>query len=175
MKSIIKNTITGEIVGELIGKTGAWFSVVTPAGETIKVRGKQLIVEAVAIPVEKTVTETKTPKAAKPPKAPKEPTEKAVRKCGDAIFARFAQYVGTKTAKGTRTFDCNDTVATRLRGLELEQVYEAVAEEMVNAGETDSTVAAAAAALQAKYGHLNLGMQRMNLGNKLRALMSIAA
>lgn len=175
MKSIIKNTITGEIVGELIGKTGAWFSVVTPAGETIKVRGKQLVVETVATPVEKTVTETKTPKAAKPPKAPKEPTEKAIRKCGEAVFSRFAQYVGTKTAKGTRTFDCNDPVATKLRGLELKEVYELVAEEMVAAGETDSPVAAVTRELQAKYGHLNLGMQRMNLGNKLRALISIAA
>lgn len=63
-----------------------------------------------------------------------------------------------KTPTGRRTIDCADDVASRLRGLPIEQVYAEAAAAL------ETTVEA----LQIQYSHLNVGMQRMNLGNRIR-------
>lgn len=67
-------------------------------------------------------------------------------------------YKVTKTKDGTRHVDNNDTIAKDLRGLDLDGVYK-VASKML--GES-------VRALKGKYGKLNPGMQRMNLGNRMR-------
>jgi hypothetical protein len=54
--------------------------------------------------------------------------------------------------------DCGDPIAETLRGKPLEEVY------ALAAGPLGMTVGD----LKAMYSHLNPGMQRMNLGNKLR-------
>ena len=64
----------------------------------------------------------------------------------------------SKTASGRKTVDTGDKVANELRSKTLEQVYAAVSKQT---GE-------AAKALHLRYGHLNPGMQRMILGNRLR-------
>jgi hypothetical protein len=64
-----------------------------------------------------------------------------------------------KTAGGNAPIDCNDEAAQRFRGLPLEEVYKLTAEKRGLKVED----------LKAKYAHLNLGMQRMNLGNLYRA------
>lgn len=83
------------------------------------------------------------------------------------------------TASGRDTVDINDEVATELRGLRLEDLYfhvcdklmeldekarfsKAMARDFVKSENTCSTY------LENRYGHLNPGMQRMNLGNLLR-------
>lgn len=53
----------------------------------------------------------------------------------------------------------NDKTARDLAGLTLDQMYEHASREL---GDTKE-------ALRARYGHLNPGLQRMNLGNRLRA------
>lgn len=60
---------------------------------------------------------------------------------------------------GNATMDNGDALAKKLRGAALEDVYAEAAKIL---GESVS-------ALQAKYKHLNVGMQRMNLGNRMRA------
>jgi len=64
----------------------------------------------------------------------------------------------TKTPSGRRTIDTNDEIAQSLRGLPLEQVYQLAAE----------TTGISVEELQDKYAGLNTGMQRMNLGNRIR-------
>ena len=70
-------------------------------------------------------------------------------------------YVKGKGPSGGTTFHNGDAVATNLAGLSLEAVY-SVASQALSTPVED---------LQAKYGHLNPGQQRMNLGNRLRGLV----
>lgn len=81
-------------------------------------------------------------------------------KSGKLVYLREA-YVkhDVKTPSGRKAFDTNDKIAAKLRGLGLDQAY-AEAAIWCDIPEAE---------LRAKYGHLNPGMQRMNLGNKMRA------
>lgn len=86
------------------------------------------------------------------------------RRVGDRKYdcSRYVRKVNGKanlSNAGNATMDNGDAVAKRLRGAALEDVYEEAAKVL---GESVS-------ALQAKYKHLNPGMQRMNLGNRMRA------
>jgi hypothetical protein len=63
------------------------------------------------------------------------------------------------SASGNATMDNGDDLAKSLRGAELDEVYKQASAIL---GETQT-------ALKAKYAHLNVGMQRMNLGNRMRA------
>lgn len=63
-----------------------------------------------------------------------------------------------KTPSGRKTIDCNDEIGVELRGMAIDRVYEIAAERL------ETTVDA----LRSQYGHLNVGMQRMNLGNRIR-------
>lgn len=65
----------------------------------------------------------------------------------------------TRTASGRRAIDRADATADALRGLDLDGVYLA-ASQVLGVSVPD---------LKAKYQHLNPGMQRMNLGNRMRA------
>lgn len=67
-----------------------------------------------------------------------------------------------KSASGHSTMDNGDEIAKQLRGADLETVYSKAAKIL---GESVKE-------LQARYGHLNAGMQRMNLGNRMRAAMA---
>lgn len=62
------------------------------------------------------------------------------------------------TPSGRHVIDNNDEVAAKLRGMALDNVYTYVA----------AALKVAETALRAQYGHLNPGMQRMNLGNRIR-------
>lgn len=114
----------------------------------------------------------KTKKAKKPAKAakavksakakkPKDPTAKST----DALAVRGKEYVRDnekKTAGGNVSVHCGDEVAQKLLGKSLDDCYKIVAKA---AEETEAD-------LRKKYKHLNLGMQRMNLGNKLRGVLN---
>jgi hypothetical protein len=67
-----------------------------------------------------------------------------------------------KTAGGNVSVDSGDELAQELRGATLEAVYQRAARAL---GVTE-------AALRAKYAHLNPGMQRMNLGNRMRGVQN---
>lgn len=70
----------------------------------------------------------------------------------------------TVTASGRKHLDIDDEVAKALREKTLDQVY----------AYTAKTCDVTAKSLKEKYEHLNPGMQRMNLGNKLRAAFRLA-
>lgn len=74
---------------------------------------------------------------------------------------RLVKHADVKTAGGNPTIDNNDDVATYLRGKSLADVWAIATKAM---GDEVST------ALHAKYDKLNPGQQRMNLGNRLRAM-----
>lgn len=111
-------------------------------------------------------------KAAKPAKAAKKPAKKAAKKAdgdkvtGPAVLRKYAPDYNhdkeKKTAGGHVSVDCADAIATKLRGKSLDDVY-AFAAKALDEPEKE---------LRAKYKHLNVGMQRMNLGNRVRAAVN---
>ncbi len=129
--------------------------------------------EATQTPVEPTaapqpVAAPKKAKAPKTAKAKKAPAKKAKGKStangvkGPAVLRKYApQYHKDnekKTAGGNTSVDCNDPTAAKLRSKTLDEVY-AIAAKTLKEPEAD---------LRRKYKNLNVGMQRMNLGNRIR-------
>ncbi len=72
----------------------------------------------------------------------------------------LSHYVTGKTEEGKRTIDIGDATAKQLRGLDLDAVYK-LAAKALKVSESE---------LRARYAKLNPGMQRMNLGNRMRAV-----
>ena len=83
---------------------------------------------------------------------------------GNLIHADLTKYVSIpeiRTASGRATLDCGDGVAKMLRGMALDAVYELAAKHLeVSVNE-----------LKSRYEHLNLGMRRMNIANRLRKVL----
>lgn len=71
----------------------------------------------------------------------------------------LSNYVATKSAEGNSTLNCGDATAKVLAGKDLDDVYK-LAARATGIPEKD---------LRSRYKHLNVGMQRMNLGNRMRA------
>jgi hypothetical protein len=69
------------------------------------------------------------------------------------------------TEKAPKITHCGDDAALALDGLSLEECYT----------KTSDIVGVSVKDLTAKYGHLNKGMQRMNLGNRIRGLALLQA
>lgn len=70
-----------------------------------------------------------------------------------------ADYIKAKSVNGNSTMHCGDLVAVIMLPLTLDQCYQYTAQ----------TIGVPEQELRNKYRHLNPGMQRMNLGNKIRA------
>ena len=68
------------------------------------------------------------------------------------------RYEWHTNSSGKRVYDNGDNVAADLREMSLEDVYAFASRELRVATDV----------LRARYEHLNNGMQRMNLGNKIR-------
>jgi hypothetical protein len=94
--------------------------------------------------------------------APKQPV---VRRIKGTVVSRFAEYERTTTATGNKSYDSADALAVRLRGLELDEVYK----------EAAAALQVSVVVLKARYAKLNPGMQRMNLGNRMRGAAHKAA
>jgi hypothetical protein len=103
------------------------------------------------------------PKAVKPPKVVKPKVERDPGfKTTDALKEAAKRYTHDKehkTAGGNVSVNNGDAIAASLIGKDLDAVYAAAAKTLKE-DEKD---------LRAKYKHLNPGMQRMNLGNRMRA------
>lgn len=142
-----KYAFDGDIVEVVEIKSRGWVLVKDSNGETFNVRANRLGDEVVVDQVEEVSD-------GRPYYDPK--TEGRI---ANTVFKldNF-QYSGCKTVSGRRCFDVGDEVAQMFRGEDLDDVYSAVA------GYLATTVEA----LKARYAHLNIGMQRMNLGNRLR-------
>lgn len=74
----------------------------------------------------------------------------------------LSKYVSGVSGSGKKTKRSDDDVAQALDGFTIAEVY-AVASQMADTSVRD---------LQSKYGHLNDGMQRMNLGNRIRGAVA---
>lgn len=139
--------------------SGGWSTVKLADGTTKKVRNSTLQFNQPK--EEKPVQPT-----ARPPIRPAAPAhfvgEKApgrAAKIKDTQFNLDKYFVSDiKTPSGRRTIDCADEVGVALRGMDLDQVYATAA----------LNLEVSEASLRAQYGHLNPGMQRMNLGNRIR-------
>lgn len=80
------------------------------------------------------------------------------------------------TASGRATIDRDDVVARKLRGMDLEEIYRYVADvlfelNITTVGAGKNKTECGYGDLKDRYHHLNVGMQRMNLGNLLRGAM----
>ncbi len=123
----------------------------------------------------------KAPKVAKPkakkamPKTSKKIAKKAKPKSAPGTMAQILHAAAKqydkpkakdgkplKTAAGNPIIDSGDDVAKLLRGKDLKVVYELVG----------SKIGQSAQSLKLKYGKLNVGQQRMNLGNRLRGFLN---
>jgi molybdopterin converting factor small subunit len=154
---------------------------------TTSVQPVAIAVEQAAKPAKKATkpkTEKPAKKATKAAKKPAKATKQAAKPkaekkpkvvtTGSVIPAHYrAEYAktkievavvgedGKKSKKAKTVVDNGDEVAALLRGKDLDSVYALVAKR-TGVATTD---------LQKRYSHLNVGMQRMNLGNKLRAAL----
>ena len=155
---------------QIVSTNGGWTSIRTQDGAERKVRNGELTEpvmltgEVAKLAEQKAAKVAKTPKAPKAPKARREPMPLSERKNGkvDALYLQFYQKV--KAQRGdrvVRTMDNGDLVAQKMRDLTLQQVY-------THAAKVLST---SERALRERFEHLNLGMQRMNLGNMVRRAM----
>ena len=104
------------------------------------------------------VTVTKPGKVAKAPAKKAKPSGNAAERLVPADLETYVKDSEHKTAGGNVSIHCNDAVANKLLGKTLDQCYAIVAKAI----KEDEK------ALRAKYKHLNIGMQRMSLGNRMR-------
>lgn len=109
-------------------------------------------------------TQTAAPKAAKKARKAKTPKTSAFRRCKAAEFRHYAKYAKTVTVNGNASADNNDSVSQKLRGSELDDVYSAASKALK----------VPVTQLKARYAKLNVGMQRMNLGNRIRGAQAAA-
>jgi len=70
------------------------------------------------------------------------------------------------TSSGRSPYDIGDQVADNMRDLTLDEQYRLVSK--IIAKEEKTTIKKTMSDLTERYSKLNLGMQRMNLGNKYR-------
>jgi len=161
-----KRQITKE---QFIERKGSWTTYYNEAGTVCKVRNKDIEVlgeeQSARSPkpqlTAKTVTAAIKALDAGKSKVDDEGEEEdagvKLRRVGNTKHD-CSGYVKAKSATGNKTLDSGDALAVELRGLELDDVYARAAKDL---GVTETS-------LRAQYKALNPGMQRMNLGNRIR-------
>lgn len=126
-----------------------------PAGNAARKAAKRPGKVTVTKPAAKPATKAKpAAKAKKPAKAKTVAGERLV----PANLEVYVKDTEHKTAGGNASIHCGDDVAKKLLGKDIDECYK-IAAKTINEPEK---------ALRAKYAHLNVGMQRMNLGNRMR-------
>ena len=152
-------------------KKGAWLTLILDGGSTRRVRGTVEMLREVADEEgsEAEVTELE---------GGEEGDEHERLMLIKPDHSRYIKGLGVTTA-GNQTYDVNDYVAEVLRGQHIKDVFENVAR--AHAAVHGGTGKAALEdfhnrydGLKTKSGSPNYGMMRMNLGNRLRALVKAA-
>ena len=155
----VQITATAQIV-EIVAVNGGWTTVRDADGREFKVRNGAL--SAVPAPV---VAAPATEVHTKAAKAPRTKLPPELRKNGvvDSLYLQFYKSYSVECNDGTvrRSIDNGDEVAAYLRVRTLEEVYKHVA----------AIVGLSVGDLRNRFEHLNVGMQRMNLGNMLRRFL----
>lgn len=132
---------TGSVV-EVVAKIGGWSTCLTMDGRQIKVRNGDIATREIEVA-----------------DAQQNAQDEAAAK-GKSVVAKHyrAKYIVDKdntNASGRESVHNGDVVAAMLTGLSLEQLY----------------MVAASLGISGDYAHLNNGMQRMNVGNRIRKLV----
>lgn len=98
-----------------------------------------------------------------------DPAPGLLQKLLNPDLEHYVKHPKVKTPCGRISMDINDEAAEILRGEDIADCYFIVAKHMAAAdgGHADTIELE----LLEKYKHLNVGMQRMNLGNRLRKAM----
>ena len=159
-------TKTGQQV-EIIAKNGGWTTVrAIGNAKHIKLRNGELSGHTV---VDAPITRAYIAKADQSDKAPRSKLPIEERKNGVVYSGYLPQYVAystvTKSGDVKRSIDKGDAVALALRPMTLDQVIAHVAK----------ACDVSQVSLRERFGHLNVGMQRMNLGNMLRKALKETA
>ena len=159
-------TKTGQQV-EIIAKNGGWTTVrAIGNAKHIKLRNGELSGHTV---VDAPITRAYIAKADQSDKAPRSKLPIEERKNGVVYSGYLPQYVAystvTKSGDVKRSIDKGDAVALALRPMTLEQVVAHVSK----------ATGISQVGLRERFGHLNVGMQRMNLGNMLRKALKETA
>jgi len=159
--SIFDDGFTTAVV---VSKSGGWSTVQCRDGREFKYRNGQLAEVPWDTPDAAPDIES-VPKALRklvpaPVPPPEKPAPKTKFKIGAQVVdkVRYATTSDIKTESGRVSVDNDDQIAQLLRGCDLVVVYRKAAEIL----EAPQVV------LEAQYAHLNPGMQRMNLGNRIR-------
>lgn len=164
---------------QVVSVKSGWVTYISASGSQYKARKSAVEIEgehsgSTAVPPAPThpVFSNEPPVEAAPPKptgekkmakaktktAKKEPS--GIRTIGGKAVD-LKSYTKVKTASGGTSYNNGDEVADKLTGKSLEEVYDfAAAKLKVDVKE-----------LRSKYKHLNVGMQRMALGNRLRKVL----
>ena len=147
---------------DVVAVNGGWTTVRDTDGREFKVRNGSIVTAPVTWVVAKPAAVEAPAKAAKAPRT-KLPLE--LRKNGvvDSLYLRFYKSYSVECNDGSvrRSIDNGDEVASYLRVRTLEEVYKHVA----------AIVGLSVGDLRNRFEHLNVGMQRMNLGNMLRRFL----
>lgn len=159
-------TKTGQQV-EIIAKNGGWTTArVIGNTKQIKLRNGELSGHTV---VDAPITRAYIAKADQSDKAPRSKLPIEERKNGVVYSGYLPQYVAystvTKSGDVKRSIDKGDAVALALRPMTLDQVVAHVSK----------ACDVSQVSLRERFGHLNVGMQRMNLGNMLRKALKETA
>jgi hypothetical protein len=139
----------------VVSTSSGWTTVLSENGVQYKLRNSQ--VEAVknapaAALIKEAVKNT-------PAAISDDMEKKNTRTCGNATY-NINDYVKVKSSNGNTSMDKGDALAIKLRQFNLDGVYKYAAVEL---GVPEKE-------LRARYAHLNPGLARMALGNRIRAI-----
>lgn len=147
---------------QVVSRNRGWTTYVDNNGTMLKARASALevIPEAASGPSStQPPGDTAMASEKKARRAPKTETN-GIRTIGGKAV-NIGDYAKGKTSSGNVSFHCGDELAEKLNGKSLDDVYSFAAGKL-KVEEKE---------LRAKYKHLNAGMQRMSLGNRLRAAL----
>ena len=85
------------------------------------------------------------------------------------IKIKRENYVTTRTSTGGKSLHNDDDVARGLAGLNVEELYVIAGKFLAFPLKVSKVVIEDLDSLETAYSDLNVGMQRMNLGNRIRA------
>lgn len=156
---------------QIVSRKPGWITYIDDKGTQRKGRAKNFVIQGEMPPhVEAAIEKGPTPSeekemasaAKKKAKAAKKSTggNGSVRTIGGKAFD-LSKYDKVKAPGGGVSYNNGDQVATMLHGKDLDAVYKLVAQK-TKVDEKE---------LRSKYKSLNVGMQRMNLGNRLRKVL----
>lgn len=155
---------------QIVSRKSGWITYIDSNGTQRKGRAKNFVVQGEMPPhVEAAIEKGPTPSEEKEMAAAKKKAKTAkkstagngsVRTIGGKSFD-LSKYEKVKAPGGGVSYNNGDQVATLLHGKDLDAVYKLVSQKL----KVDEKE------LRSKYKSLNVGMQRMNLGNRLRKVL----